>query len=138
MMLSLPRTQTANPFKGLLFSVATYGSHGFLFPPPGDSRATSVSTARGLVHRTLGLLKPHLCKLSTFSQRNETDTSRAVAQPQQAGTLRRLHPTLRLVDHVNYGGMLRDTRRISPAYCSDQRLSPAGQSTLFKRGGVCQ
>ena len=125
MMRSLPRTQAVNPFKGLLFSMTTpYGSHGFLIPPPGDSRAAPASAARGFIRRTLSLLKPP-CKPSTFSQQTtRADTLGAVAQAASPNTGC-------LVDHAKYGGMPRDTRRISPVYCSGQRLSPAVQSTKF-------
>ena len=139
-MLSPTPMRQMNPAAFLANATSPSSSVRFFIPPP-ESRAAFIQpklqhAANTLViTRTLGLLKPFSCKSSTYLQR-KTDTARAVACTQAQPRLHRLNA----VDHATYGGMLRDTRRISPTYCSGQRLSTPGQSNhpTFKRGGVCQ
>ena len=147
-MLRPTPMQQLNPLKAAFSTgITPYLCSARFFIPPPDSRAAIIqpklqhAVNAVVINRSLGLLKPHLCKPSTYFQR-KTDTARAVAQPQQAGTLRRLHPTLRLVDHANYGVMLRDICRISPVYCSGRILSPFdlsafGSKFMFGRR-LCQ
>lgn len=146
-MLRPTPMQHLNPAAFLADATSPSSRVRFFIPPP-DSRAAFIqpklqhAANASAITRTLGLLKPHFCKLSTYFQQTiRVDTLGAVAQSKPIASLisycPRLSEGFALVDHANYGGMPRDTRRVSPTDRDERRLNPGAQRTLFKRGSVC-